>query len=105
MDAIHIKVHSKRSVENEAFYVVMGVKEDKTRDVLGIFNRPTESATGWKEMFLALQERGVINIGLLVADGLKYLEDALAAVFPNTPIQKCVTHLKRNMLNRVRHGR
>ena len=48
VDAIHIKVHRKRSVENEAFYVVMGVKEDKTRDVLGIFNRPTESATGWK---------------------------------------------------------
>jgi len=32
VDAIHIKVYRKRSVENEAFYVVMGVKEDKTRD-------------------------------------------------------------------------
>jgi putative transposase len=42
----------------------MGVKEDKTRDVLGIFNRQTESATGWKEMFLSLQDRGVVNIGL-----------------------------------------
>ena len=104
VDAIHIKVHRKRSVENEAFYVVMGVKEDKTRDVLGIFNRPTESATGWKEMFQALQNRGVVNIGLLVADGLRYLEDALAEVFPKTAMQKCVTHLKRNMLNRVRHG-
>ena len=58
----------------------MGVKEDKTRDVLGIFNRPTESATGWKEMFQALQDRGIRNIGLLVADGLKYLEDALAVI-------------------------
>jgi len=32
VDAIHIKVHRKRSVETEAFYVVMAVKEDKTRD-------------------------------------------------------------------------
>jgi transposase-like protein len=104
VDAIQIKVHRKRSVENEAFYIVMGVKEDKTRDVLGVFNRPIESATGWGEIFLALQERGVKKIGLLVADGLKYLEDSLARSFPRTPLQKCVTHLKRNMLNKVRHG-
>ena len=104
VDAIHIKVHRKRSVESEAFYVVMAVKEDKTREVLGIFNRPSESATGWKEMFQALRERGVRKIGLIVADGLRYLEEALAAVYPGTALQKCVTHLKRNMLNRVRHG-
>ncbi len=104
IDAIHIKVHRKRSVENEAFYVVMAVKEDKTREVLGIFNRPSESATGWEGMFQLLRERGVEKIGLMVADGLKYLENALSRIFPGTPLQKCVTHLKRNMLSRVRHG-
>ena len=104
VDAIHVKVHRKRSVESEAFYVVMGVKEDKSREVLGIFNRPSESATGWREMFIALEQRGVKGIGLLVADGIRYLEDSLTEVFPGTPLQKCVTHLKRNMLVRVRHG-
>ena len=104
IDAIHIKVHRKRSVENEAFYVVMAVKEDKTREVIGIFNRPSESITGWGEMFMSLEQRGVKRIGLVVADGLRYLEDSLARIFPGTPLQKCVTHLKRNMLSRVRHG-
>lgn len=104
IDAIHIKVHRKRSVETEAFYVVMAVKEDKTREVLGIFNRPSESATGWEDMFRALQARGIKNIGLMVADGIKALEDSLARVFPGTPLQKCVTHLKRNMFSKVRHG-
>jgi transposase-like protein len=104
VDAIHIKVHRKRSVESEAFYVVMGIKEDKTREVLGIFNRPSESATGWGEMLQSLQERGVKKVGLLVADGIRYLEDALGRYFPETDLQKCTTHLKRNMLNRVRHG-
>lgn len=28
----------------------------------------------------------------------------LSAVFPSTPIQRCVTHLKRGLLNKVRHG-
>ena len=104
VDAIHIKIHRKRSVENEAFYVVMAVKEDKTREVIGIFNRPSESATGWEEMFQALRERGLEKIGLLVGDGIKSLEESLATVYPGTALQKCVTHLKRNMLNRVRHG-
>lgn len=104
VDAIHIKIHRKRSVENEAFYVVMAVKEDKTREVLGIFNRPSESATGWEDMFQALRDRGLEKIGLLVGDGIKSLEVSLASVYPGTALQKCVTHLKRNMLNRVRHG-
>jgi transposase-like protein len=104
VDAIHIKIHRKRSVENEAFYVVMAVKEDKTREVIGIFNRPSESATGWEDMFLALRDRGLEKIGLLVGDGIKSLEVSLASVYPGTALQKCVAHLKRNMLNRVRFG-
>jgi putative transposase len=82
----------------------MSVKEDKAREVIGIFNRPSESATGWEEMFQALRERGLEKIGLLVGDGIKSLEVSLAAVYPGTALQKCVTHLKRNMLNRVRYG-
>ena len=37
--AYTMKIHRKRSVETEAFYVVLA-----GREVLGIFNKPTESA-------------------------------------------------------------
>ena len=104
MDAIHVKIHRKRSVSTEAFYVVLGVKEDKKREVLGIYSRPTESATGWEDFFRDLKQRGVERIGLLVSDGLTGLEVALSAVYPTTSLQRCVTHLKRNMLSKVRHG-
>ena len=70
IDCVHIKIHRKRSVDTEAFYVVLAVKEDKTREVLGIFNKPTESALGWGEMLNELRERGVCRIGLICADGL-----------------------------------
>lgn len=39
-----------------------------------------------------------------MADGLSGLASALSRVYPTTPLQRCVTHLKRNMLNQVRHG-
>jgi len=83
---------------------VLAVREDKRREVLGIFNKPTESALGWGEMLTELQERGVRKIGLVCADGLKGLEDVISAVFPGTPLQRCTTHLKRNLLSCVRNG-
>ena len=80
------------------------MREDERREVLGIFNKPTESALGWGEMLTELQERGVRKIGLVCADGLKGLEDVISAVFPGTPLQRCTTHLKRNLLSSVRNG-
>lgn len=104
VDCIHIKMHRKRSVASEAFYVALAVKEDGTREVLGIYNMPTESATGWGLIFDDLKERGVEKLGLVVADGITGLDKTVGEKFPGTPLQRCVTHLKRNMFAKVRHG-
>lgn len=104
VDCIHIKIHRKRSVACEAFYVVLAVTEEGKREVLGVFNMPEESATGWGDIFDRLKERGVRKVGLAVADGIKGLDGVVGEKFPGTPLQRCVTHLKRNMLAKVRHG-
>ena len=104
IDCVHIKIHRKRSVDTEAFYVVLAVREDKTREVLGIFNKPTESALGWGEMLKDLYGRGVGRIGFICADGLRGLEDVISEVFPGTKLQRCTTHLKRNIISDVRNG-
>ena len=66
----------------------MAVKVDKIHEVLGIFNRPRESAAGWLDIFLTLQTCGVKDIGLMVADRMKALEDASADAFPGTSLQE-----------------
>lgn len=104
IDCVFIKVRRARSCSAEAFYVIMAVKEDKTREVLGIYNNPEESASGWGEMLKKIKGRGVEKIGLIVADGLKGLDTAVSDPFPNVPLQRCTTHLKRNLLGKVRHG-
>ncbi len=71
IDCVHIKIHRKRSVDTEVFYVILAVKEDKTRVVLGIYNMPIESALSWGKMLNDLYERGVSRIRLIRADGLK----------------------------------
>lgn len=104
VDCVHIKVHRKRSVSSEAFYVALAVTDEGRRDVLGIFNIPSESAAGWGGIFDTLKDRGVERVGLMVADGIKGLDSVVGEKFPGTPLQRCVTHLKRNMLSKVSHG-
>jgi transposase-like protein len=101
IDALWVNVR-RDSVKKEAFYVVLGVKEDRTREVLAISHQPEESATGWRMLLEELRERGVASIGLIVADGLTGLEDAVARVYGKADFQRCVTHVKRRLLARVR---
>ena len=101
VDCLHVKVR-RNTVATEAFYVILAVNEQGQREVIGIESLPTESATGWEELFLSLKERGLQNVGLLVADGLQGLNEAVSHVWPKTPLQWCVTHIKRRVLSKVR---
>jgi transposase-like protein len=103
VDCVHIKIHRKRSVSCEAFYVALAVTEEGRHEVLGIFNIPVESATGWGGIFDSIKDRGVEKVGLVVADGIKGLDTVVGEKFPVTPLQRCVTHLKRNMFAKVNH--
>ena len=100
IDAIHIKIR-RETVSSEAFYILLGLKDDYTREVIGIVNIPSESATGWKEVLESIKERGVKSIGLIVSDNLTGLDAVVPLVFKSVTHQKCVVHLKRNILNRV----
>ena len=101
IDVIHIKVRREK-VSSEAFYVVLGLTEEFTREVLSIVNLPSESASGWLEILQELSARGVSRVDLFVSDGLKGLEDSILQVFPKSEIQKCVIHFYRNVLNKVK---
>lgn len=100
IDAIQIKIR-RDTVSSEAFYILLGVKEDYTREVIAIVNIPQESASGWKDVLISIQQRGVEKIGIIVSDNLPGLDTVIPLVFKNTDHQKCVVHLKRNILNKV----
>lgn len=87
IDATYVLTHRDDTVSNEAYYTVLGVKEDRTREVLTVVNFPTESATNWKDVFENLKERGVTVIDLLVCDGLPGIENVLADTFPKADLQ------------------
>jgi hypothetical protein len=51
------------------------------------------------KVFNDLKTRGVADILIAVADGLKGIGEALGAVFPATTLQTCIVHLIRNSLD------
>ena len=102
IDAVFIPVRRVDSVSKEAFYTVLSVKPDRTREVLTIANLPTESSQGWQEVIGGLKSRGVKEIGLVVCDGLKGIENAIFEHYPMARVQLCTVHLERNVLKHVR---
>jgi transposase-like protein len=100
IDAIHLKVR-RGTVSSEAFYIIMGVKTDYTREVMAIVSIPSESATGWKDVLRGLKQRGVQKIGVIISDNLTALDRVVPLVYQQTAHQKCVVHLKRSILNKV----
>jgi len=103
IDATFIATRRDKQVSKEAYYTILGVLEDGSREVLSVVNYPTEGAICWKEELEALKERGVTQIDLVVSDALQGIENAVCAAFPQASHQFCVAHVKRQILNSVSH--
>jgi len=102
IDATYISTRRIDSVSKEAYYTILGVREDRTREVLAIVNIPTESSHGWEDVFISLVERGIKEVGLVISDGLTGIENAIWKIFPKANVQLCVVHLQRNVLKHIR---
>jgi len=104
IDALHINVRRGNKVEKEAFYIVMGLKEDFTREILGVYNTPTESSAAWEDNFQDLKDRGVEEIQMIITDELPGIENTILKNFKGTQVQFCIVHKYRNIWKSVRRS-
>lgn len=100
LDATYIKTKRER-VSSEAYYIALAVLPDMTREVIGIYNAPTESASVWNDVCKDLKHRGLRQTDLFVIDNLTGLDSTLERHF-GASIQKCVLHLKRAVLSKTK---
>lgn len=102
LDALHLKIRQEGKVINTAVYVVLGIDLTGRRDVLGHWvGAGSEGANFWLTVISDLQARGVEDIFIACVDGLTGFSDAIAAVFPQTIVQRCIIHQIRNCLRYV----
>ena len=101
-NALFQSLRREDSYSKEALHIIIGVKEDNSKEVLYLGINPTESSNSWEEAFENIKIRGVQDVDLIVADGLTGMEDVVHKLFPNTDFQKCVIHKMRNVMLKIR---
>ena len=96
MDGIVFKVREDHRVIDKTIYLVLGLRQDGLKEVLGIWLGQKESASFWMSVLTDLQVRGVKDILITATDNLKGFTQAIASVFPESTKQICIVHQIRN---------
>jgi putative transposase len=96
MDGIVLKIKQGGKYINKCIYLVIGLKSDGLKEVLGMWTSENESASFWLSVLTDLKARGVEDILIASTDNLKGFTDAIHGVFPGTVTQLCMVHQIRN---------
>jgi transposase-like protein len=90
-------------LKNHCCVVALGISTDGVKIPLGLWDGSTENATVTKELLSNLVARG-LDIGqgvLCVIDGAKALRKAIDEVLGLVPVQRCIRHKERNVLDHL----
>lgn len=101
MDAMHFKIREEGQVRSRAIYTIMAVNMKGYKEVLGLYQGESESASFWLQVLTDLNYRGVEDILIASIDNLKGFAEAIESVFKKTEVQLCVIHQIRNTLKYI----
>lgn len=96
MDGIVLRIKQDHKYINKCIYLVIGLRRDGRREVLGMWTGQNESAAFWLSVLTDLKARGVEDILIACIDNLKGFTEAIKGTFPDTITQLCVVHQIRN---------
>jgi putative transposase len=98
LDGTVVKVRLDRKATAISLLIALGVRRDGQKVVLAIKNMGGESEAAWRAALDDLTGRGLARPDLVIVDGGKGLEAALASLWDDVPVQRCTVHKERNLL-------
>ena len=99
LDGTAVRVRLDRKATSISLLVVLGVRRDGQKVLLSVRNMAGgESEAAWRAVLDDLVGRGLRTPEFLVVDGAAGLDRALAALWPDVPVQRCTVHKHRNLL-------
>src|SRR5271155_829473 len=98
LDGTVVRVRLDRKATSISLLVALGVRADGQKALLAIRSMGGESEAAWRALLDHLVKRGLKTPELVIADGAPGLERALAALWPDAPVQRCTVHKHRNLL-------
>jgi transposase-like protein len=101
VDASYFKVRTDSRYVTKAFLVVMGIRDDGYREILGARITDGEDELFWSGLFQDLADRGLSGVKLVISDGHKGIQKAVEKSFLGASWQMCHVHLVRAVLRNV----
>ena len=101
VDAMMFKAREGGRVRSRSAHIAVGINQEGYREVLGLGLGDSESEASWADFFRGLRNRGLQGVDLVVSDDHGGLVKAARKHFEGATWQRCQTHLKRNILNKV----
>ncbi|HDL16998.1 MAG TPA: IS256 family transposase [Rhizobiales bacterium] len=98
LDGTGVKARLDRRVTSVPLLVVLGVRRDGQKVLLAVKNMGGETEAAWRHVLEDLLARGLKAPELVIVDGGKGLEAALASLWSDVPVQRCTVHKERNLL-------
>jgi putative transposase len=98
LDGTVVRVRLDRKATSISLLVALGVRSDGQKVLLAVKNMGGASEAAWRALLDDLVGRGLRAPELVIVDGAPGLEKALAALWPEMPVQRCTVHKHRNLL-------
>jgi len=98
LDGTVVKAKIDRKATAISLLVAIGVRRDGQKVLLGLKSMGGESTAAWQAFLADMSARGLKAPDLVIVDGAPGLEAALAALWPEAPVQRCTVHKHRNLL-------
>jgi putative transposase len=98
VDGVHVSVRLGEDARL-CLLVVIGVREDGTKELLAVEDGYRESTESWASVMRDLKARGVNEPKLVIGDGALGSWAALRDVFPHARRQACWVHAIANVLD------
>ena len=98
LDGTVVKTRIDRKASSISVLAAIGVRRDGQKILLSIRNMGGESKAAWRAFLDDLDARGLKAPEFILVDGAPGLEGALAALWPDAPVQRCTVHKHRNLL-------
>jgi transposase-like protein len=97
LDAAYLRVRLAKKIEKVPVATAVGVREDGTKVLLGLWTYASEGRAAWAEVLEDLTARGLMVPAVVVIDGSRGLRAALAECWPAVAVQRCTVHKLRNL--------
>ena len=98
VDGVHVSVRLGED-DRLCLLVVIGVREDGTKELLAVEDGYRESTDSWAAVMRDLKQRGLNEPKLVIGDGALGIWAALTDVFPGARRQACWVHKIANVLD------